>query len=252
MNVIPFPGQSPAGPSTILPLQVRELCFQVGGTLLLDHLNLELRHGPRTLLIGPNGSGKSLTLRLLHGLIRPSSGTIRWDGLPPDRHLRTRQAMVFQRPVLLRRTVRANIDYVLRIHGMGRAQRRERIDEVLAQAGLEALGNRSARVLSGGEQQRLAIARAWALRPEVLFLDEPTSNLDPGAALAVEGMIDTIHQRGTKILMTTHDMGQARRLGDEILFLHRGRLLDQADADTFFGAPESQEARAFLQGGLVV
>lgn len=252
MSVVPFPHRRTRPHGSTLPLQVRGLCYRAGGALLLDRLSLDLGPGPRTLLIGPNGAGKSLILRLLHGLITPTAGTIRWAGAPLDRSLRRRQAMVFQRPVLLRRTVQANVNYALRVHGLPRSRRRTRVAEVLEQAGLQEMAKRSARVLSGGEQQRLAIARAWAIRPEVLFLDEPTSNLDPAAALAVEEMIDAIHHRGTKIIMTTHDMGQARRLGDEILFLYGGQLLERANAGEFFGHPESEEAQAFLQGALVV
>jgi tungstate transport system ATP-binding protein len=252
MAVIPFADPQSTEPATVLPVNARDAGYRVQGTDLLADLTLSLQHGPRTVLIGPNGAGKSLTLRLLHGLLAPTTGIIRWAGSAPTRRLRMRQAMVFQNPVLLRRSVRANVDFVLRIHGLPRRQRQTRIDEVLEQATLGPVARRSARVLSGGEQQRLAIARAWALNPEILFLDEPTASLDPAAALAVERMIDGIHQRGTKIVMTTHDMGQARRLGDEILFLHGGRLLERAASATFFDQPRCKEAQAFLRGGLVV
>jgi tungstate transport system ATP-binding protein len=203
--------------------------------------------------MGPNGAGKSLLLRLLHGLLRPSAGQVRWNGRPPDRAVRRRQAMVFQKPVLLRRSAAANVAYALRVHGgLSGTERRQRVAQVLDQAGLGALAKRSARVLSGGEQQRLALARAWATRPEVLLLDEPTANLDPAGAHAVERLIAEIRARGTKIVLTTHDLGQARRLGDEVLFLHRGRLVEQTPAATFFERPQSEQARAFLAGELVL
>jgi len=159
--------------------------------------------------------------------------------------------MVFQRPVLLRRSTAANIAYVLRLQGMPRRQRRATVVEVLELAGLVPLAARPARVLSGGEQQRLALARAWALRPQVLFLDEPTASLDPAATRAVEALLDQMYQTGTKIVRTTHDLGQAQRLADEVLFLHQGRLVEFAPATAFFTNPQSKEAAAFLAGKLV-
>jgi tungstate transport system ATP-binding protein len=159
--------------------------------------------------------------------------------------------MVFQRPVLLRRSVAANIDHALKLRGLDRASRRGRVAAALAQTGLTALAGRPARTLSLGEQQRVALARAWALSPQILFLDEPTASLDPAAARQVETLIGNFHAAGVKIVMTTHDLGQARRLADEILFLHRGRLVDHCDAGRFFDAPASDTARAFIQGELL-
>jgi tungstate transport system ATP-binding protein len=235
---------------TILPLVVRDVCFEVGGKRLLDGVSFQMEVGPRTVVLGPNGAGKSLLLRLCHGLIQPSAGTIIWAETD-RRTARRRQAMVFQRPVLLRRSVAANITYVLRVQGVPRQQRKDLVAEALEQAGLLHLAERSARVLSGGEQQRLALARAWALRPQVLFLDEPTASLDPAATCTVEVLLDRIHQAGTKIVMTTHDLGQARRLADEVLFLHHGRLLEHAPAAAFCAHPRRTEAAAFLEGRLL-
>jgi tungstate transport system ATP-binding protein len=161
------------------------------------------------------------------------------------------QAMVFQRPVLLRRTVAANISYALSVHGVPRRQRQTLVSQVLEQAGLSDLAARPAPVLSGGEQQRLALARAWALKPQVLLLDEPTASLDPAATQAVETLLEQIAKTDTKIIMTTHDLGQARRLADEVLFLHRGRLVEHAPAVEFFSTPRSKEAAAFLEGRLL-
>ncbi len=158
--------------------------------------------------------------------------------------------MVFQRPVMLRRSALANIIYGLKLAGVSRAERELRARDVLEVVGLAALADRPARVLSGGEQQRLALARAWALGPEVLFLDEPTASLDPGAARDIESIISAIHASGTKIIMTTHNLGQARRLGDEILFLHDGRLAERAPVERFFAAPASSEAAQFIKGEL--
>jgi tungstate transport system ATP-binding protein len=201
-------------------------------------------------VLGPNGAGKSLLLRLCHGLLQPSAGTIAWAGTTPETARRC-QAMVFQRPVLLRRSTAANITYVLRLQGIPRRQQQAMMMEALELAGLLPLMAQPARVLSGGEQQRLALARAWALRPQVLFLDEPTASLDLAATRAVETLLDHIHHTGTKIIMTTHDLGQARRLADEVLFLHHGRLVEFALAPAFFSNPQSKEAAALLEGKLL-
>jgi len=240
--------QRPA--SGILPLRLDGVAFSAGAQVLIGGLSFELGAGPRTVVLGPNGSGKSLLLRLCHGLIAPTEGAVRWLG-PEAGSARERQAMVLQRPVLLRRSALANVTYGLSLRRIPRRERRERALEALRLSGLAPLAQRPARVLSGGEQQRLALARAWALRPEVLFLDEPTASLDPAAVRAVEAVIAAIHAAGSKIVMTTHDLGQARRLADEVLFLHRGRLLEHAPAERFFAAPGSAEARAFLRGELL-
>jgi tungstate transport system ATP-binding protein len=236
--------------AAILPLMVHELCYEIGGKRLLDNVSFRIEAGPRTVVLGANGAGKSLLLRLCHGLLQPSTGTIAWAGAPLA-IARRYQAMVFQRPVLLRRSTAANIAYVLRLQGIPRRQRWAMLTEALEQAGLLPLATRPARVLSGGEQQRLALARAWVLKPQVLFLDEPTTSLDPAATRAVEALLEQIHRSGTKIIMTTHDLGQARRLADEILFLHHGRLVEYAPAPAFFSNPRSKEAAAFLEGKLL-
>jgi tungstate transport system ATP-binding protein len=240
------------GDTSILPLRLENLCFRAGarGRLLIDTVSLEFRANTRTIILGPNGAGKSLLLRLCHGLLIPSAGRVCWSH--SDRHLlRRAQAMVFQRPVLLRRSVGANIDYALSLRGIPRRERRALIMRALEQVGLAHLEKRPARVLSGGEQQRLVLARAWALQPQVLFLDEPTANLDPGATRLIEGIIDAIHRAGSKIVMTTHDLGQARRHADDVVFMHRGRLLEHTPAAAFFRRPASQPAHAFLAGELL-
>jgi tungstate transport system ATP-binding protein len=244
---------APAGRSAaILPGEARGLVLEAAGRRLIDGLDLILR--PRTLmaLIGPNGAGKSLLLRLLHGLIAPSAGTIRWAGRPGDAAVRRRQAMVFQKPVLLRRSAAANLDYALRLLRLAAAERHRRLQELLARGNLAHLARTPARLLSGGEQQRLALMRALALEPEILFLDEPTASLDPAATLAIERLIEAAHLAGTTVLLVTHDLGQARRLAREVAFLHRGRVVEHAPATTFFAGPRSAEAQAFLAGRLVL
>jgi tungstate transport system ATP-binding protein len=241
-----------ADTAPILPLHARGLVFEAGGRRLIDGLDLTLRPGMRTVVMGPNGAGKSLMLRLLHGLLQPSAGAILWGGRPADDAVRLRQAMVFQRPVLLRRVALANVTHALRSRGMAWRERQERAQQALAAAGLAALARTPARLLSGGEQQRLAMARALSLEPDVLFLDEPAANLDPASTLAIERLIQEAHERGTKIVLVTHDVGQARRLADEVAFLHRGRIEEHSPAARFFEAPASPRARAFLEGRLIL
>jgi len=237
-------------PVSILPLRLENVSYAVRGKILVDSLSFALERGRRVVLLGPNGAGKSLTLRLCHGLVKPSAGKILWQGAPQGEK-RLRHAMVFQRPVLLRRTAFANLVHAAGLAGLGFRDRRIRAAEALEHFGLTPFADRAARSLSGGEQQRLAIARAWALRPEVLFLDEPTAALDPAATRAVEETIRLCHADGMTILMTTHDLGQARRLADEILFLHQGRLAESAPAPKFFEEPRTEGAQAFLRGDLL-
>ena len=234
-------------PDTILPLHAEGLDFFAGGVPILADVSFSIGHGPPSLIIGPNGAGKSVLLRLLHGLLAPTAGRVRWSGEASAR----RQAMVFQRPVLLRRSVLANAAYPLALAGVARADRAARAMAALDLVGLAGLAARLARKLSGGEQQRLALARAAALRPEILFLDEPCASLDPAATRAVEDIVLALARAGTKIVMTTHDLGQARRLAGEVLFLHRGRLRERTPAETFFTQPATAQAAAFLRGELV-
>jgi tungstate transport system ATP-binding protein len=219
---------------------------RVGSTTILDHIDLEIAPGKPTVLIGPNGAGKTTLLRLAMGLLIPSSGQIYWAGSAAPHG--NRLAMVFQRPVMLRRSTAANVSYALR----DQQRRSERIRELLHRVGLAALARRPARRLSGGEQQRLALARALARDPEVLLLDEPTASLDPAATKAVEDIIQSFAASGIKIVMATHDLGQARRLGGEIVFLVRGRVVERALAERFFREPARPESAAFLRGDLVI
>ena len=234
----------------VLPLQVNSLSFEAAGKPLLVDVSFSLHAGKPTCVVGPNGAGKSLLLRLCHGLLTPSGGSIHWSGGATDQHRRA-QAMVFQRPVLLRRSVRANVEHALASRNISRAERIDRTDTVLEKTGLTELAERNARVLSGGEQQRLALARAWALKPRVLFLDEPTAHLDPAATALVEEIINDIDNEGVRILMVSHDLGQVRRIADDVLFLHNGRLVTHALVPGFLDAPESELATAFVEGRLL-
>ncbi|MCP1676392.1 tungstate transport system ATP-binding protein [Natronocella acetinitrilica] len=239
--------------ASLLPLELDGVRFEREGQVLLQGVSLRLERYGRTIIMGPNGAGKSLLMRLCHGLLKPSAGRIRWAGGLGGNALarRRRQAMVFQRPVMLRRSALANVTYALAVEGVPRSERQQRAVQALDRFGLGEIGHRPARVLSGGEQQRLALARAWALRPEILFLDEPTSALDPAAIKAVEDAVQGFYHSGTRVVMTTHDLGQARRLADDVIFVCRGRLLEYTPAAEFFHQPRSAEAAAFLRGELV-
>ena len=234
---------------SILPLAVEAVSFRGDGRTLVDDLHFDIPAGGMTVVLGPNGAGKSLTLRLCHGLLSPSQGRVRWAAGLEGRA--KRHAMVFQKPIMLRRSVEANIAHALAAAGISGSDRTERSRAALARFGLLEKAAQAARLLSGGEQQRLAIARAWALRPELLFLDEPTSQLDPAATRQIEELLAALVAEGITVVMSTHDLGQARRLASRVLFLHRGRLIEDAPAADFFAGPTSVEARAFLAGELI-
>jgi tungstate transport system ATP-binding protein len=230
----------------ILPLRLERVSFAAGGRTIIEPLDLTLEAGASTIILGANGAGKSVLMRLMHGLLAPSTGRVAWSTEGPRR----RQAMVFQRPVMLRRSALANVLYAIDAAGVPVGQQLRLAREALQEVGLSHVAGRAARVLSGGEQQRLALARAWALHPEVLFLDEPTANLDPGATREIEAIIKAFDVAGTKIVMSTHNLGQARRLGDEVIFLHQGRVAERAPIERFFPRPASPEAAAFVKGEL--
>ncbi|MFD2190072.1 ATP-binding cassette domain-containing protein [Pistricoccus aurantiacus] len=237
-------------------LSLDRVCYEHNGQRLLGPISLEISTPGKTLIMGPNGSGKSLLMRLCHGLLAPSKGVVQWrhQGKPRQagpHQAGPRQAMVFQRSVLLRRSALANLTYALAIQKVPRRYRKALAREALERFGLASLAQRSARVLSGGEQQRLALARAWLIRPEVLFLDEPTSALDPAAIKAVEDAVEEFHRNGCRILMSTHDLNQARRLADEVVFLCNGQLIEHCAAERFFSNPRSTKATAFIKGELV-
>lgn len=233
------------GANGLSPLQTADLTLEVDGKRLVDRICLTLGSGNLTVIMGPNGAGKSVLLRLLHGLVEPTAGTIRYGGKPLDADIRKRQALVFQRPVLLRRSVAANIDFVIGLGGKRDAGRR---DALLDSVGLLDQARQPARLLSGGEQQRLALARALATGPEVLFLDEPTASLDPASTQLIERLVRNVHDEGCKVIFVTHDIAQARRLADDVVFLNRGRLAELSPAHKFFSDPASPAARAYLEG----
>lgn len=237
-------------PTSDLPIQFSEVGILAGGVTILSDISLTFSAGPPTVLIGPNGSGKTTLLRAAMGLLRPSHGRINWGGCeesPP-----TRRAIMLQHPVMLRRSVAANIRYALAAAGVPRAAREQRITDLLSLVGLEAFAGRPARRLSGGERQRLSLARALARDPAVLFLDEPTASLDPAATKAIEDLVRAISARGVKVVMATHDLGEAKRLAGDIVLMHRGRVIESGPANGFFAASTSEEAKKFINGELLV
>jgi tungstate transport system ATP-binding protein len=233
-------------PVSDLPIMLENVGVRAGSITIIDGLTLSIAAGPPTVLIGPNGSGKSTLLRLMMGLISPAGGRITWGGrenAPPER-----RAIVFQRPVMLRRRAGANIRYAMQPAEYDG----NRIAELLALVGLSGLEQRPARRLSGGEQQRLALARALARNPDVLLLDEPAASLDPAATKTIEDIVRAVAARGVKVIMSTHDLGQAKRLAGEIVLLHRGKVVESGSAADFFAAPRTDAARTFLAGDLLV
>jgi tungstate transport system ATP-binding protein len=241
-----------ASASNLLPLQLLNVSYAApsnnGLITILRDVSLFIAPGTRTIILGPNGAGKSVLLRVMHGILQPTAGTVQWSHSAPNA-----QAMVFQKPVMLKRSVIANIKFALTIRT--KFNEKKSVDraalETLERAGIAHLSHRQARRCSGGEQQRIALARAWALKPEIIFLDEPTASLDPSATTLIENTIQSIHATGTSVVMSSHDLGQARRLADKIIFIHQGRVEADCDADTFFNKPPSSTAQAFLKGQLL-
>ena len=238
------------GPASDLPVVLEDLSFGTGAVTILDRVSLTFRPGAPTVLVGPNGSGKSTLIRVAMGLLLPTSGSITWGGRSGDDG--ERRAMVFQRPVMLRRSAAANVAYALASSRTRPDQGAPLVADLLSRVGLEGLGDRPARRLSGGEQQRLALARALARDPEILFLDEPTASLDPASTNGVEDIVRSTAASGVKIVMATHDLGQARRLAGDIAFLVRGRVAEHATTEDFFSNPATSQAAAFLRGDLVI
>lgn len=244
----------------LLPTVVSHLSYRSGGKTLISDVSFTLDTQSITAIMGSNGAGKSLLLRLLHGLITPSTGAITWAGKPLNRQVREQQAMVFQKPVLLRRSVAANIDFAIQLSVRTQRKRgdtqhadiKSQRQAILESAGLTHLSRQPARLLSGGEQQRVALARALVSKPAVLFLDEATASLDPVSMARIEEVVRDVHAEGTKIIMVTHDIGQAKRLADDVVFMHEGQLIEHTPSTTFFDQPNTERANAYLEGRLLV
>ncbi|WP_099866837.1 ATP-binding cassette domain-containing protein [Pararhizobium haloflavum] len=238
--------------AAVTPVCGRALQITRAGRVLLDVSDIEFGERSVTAIVGPNGAGKSMLIKTLCGLMRPDRGNVTWNGRPPARSDYRRLGMLLQHPVLLRRSALANVAYALKCAGHDRSRAERLALAALEHAGLSHIAATSARRLSGGEKQRLAMARAMAMRPEILFLDEPTASLDPASTLRIEEMIDKAREEGTSIVLVTHDMAQARRLADTVMLMHRGGIVEHAPTQRFFDAPATDEARAFAAGEILI
>jgi len=234
---------------TLLPLELRAARLERGGNQVAGPIDLVIDGHGLTTIIGPNGAGKTSLLKMLHGLLPLAGGDLRWRGAAQGP--RAGQGFVFQTPVMLRRSVADNLAYPLRLHGMSRTEAQGKVAHWLGKVGLAGMGHHPARGLSGGERQKLALARALIRAPELLLLDEPCANLDGAATHAIEQILRTARAEGTRIIMTTHDLGQARRLADDVVFIFRGKVHEARAAEAFFAEPQTAEARAFLNGDIV-
>ena len=241
-NVIHFPAAAQARDSL---LRFSNVCVRRGGALVLQTANFDLRIGGITTLLGANGAGKSLCLRVAAGLIGPDLGQV-IRAVPLSKI-----AYVPQRAVVLRRSVRANLSHALQLTSLSRRARRERLDELLMMARLTDAAHQPAQSLSGGEIQRMTLVRALANTPKVLLLDEPSANLDPASTARLETLMHEISHQGTKLVLVTHDVAQARRIAEDVVFLARGQVAEIASAQTFFETARSEAAQAFLAGRLM-
>ncbi len=231
----------------MFPIRLDDLRFTPNGHPVLSGVDLTLEGEGISVILGPNGAGKSVLLRMLAGLERPDGGVIAWNGAGAPSE---RVAMAFQQPMLLRASVEDNAGLGLKPLKLARDEARRRVGEALRRVGLGHRARDSARLLSGGERQRLALARVWAIRPRLLLLDEPTAALDPTATEAVEAIIREIRTDGARIVMTTHNLGQAMRLADDIVFIESGRVREHTPSARFFSRPRSAQAKLFMQGEL--
>ncbi|WP_340150430.1 ATP-binding cassette domain-containing protein [uncultured Sneathiella sp.] len=236
--------------ASILPVSLQNVSVRKGGKPILGPLDLHIGETGCSIVIGPNGAGKTTLLRLMHGLEQASSGSVKWSVRKSDAY--ARQSFVFQTPVMLRRSVIENIAYPLYVRGVGHRTARATAEDWTAKVGLEYAAHRNALVLSGGEKQKLAMARALITAPDILFLDEPTTNLDGASTQEIEALIRVATEEGTRIVMATHDFGQASRLASEILFMYHGAIHERAAVSDFFDGPKTKEATTFIRGDLLI
>jgi tungstate transport system ATP-binding protein len=232
-----------------MSVRLSEVVVKRRSKTVLGPVNLDLEGDGFTIVLGPNGAGKTTLLKVLHGVERVSGGSVQWS--VPDMEAREAQAYVFQRPIMLRRSVRQNLAFPLELLGYGKAEISERVGDWAESIGLTGVLDEPAPRLSGGEQQKLALGRALIRKPKVLFLDEPCANLDGRSTREIEELLRNATQVGTRIIMTTHNLGQARRLAGDVLFLLNGKVHEHGDATEFFTTPQTPQAKAFIQGDIV-
>ncbi len=235
--------------NTSLPLLLNNVSYYADEVALIKNVDLEIATTGSTVMLGHNGSGKSLLLKLMHGVITPSSGQVTWNNSQPDTNQYWR-TFLLQRPTFFKQSVLYNVEFVLHIANTPKNEFKTRCQQALEICGLSGLADRNTHSLSGGELQKLSLARAWVLNPSVVLLDEPTVALDPPSVLGFENIIQQFKQSNTKVIMTTHDLSQAKRLADEIVFIDSGKIIEQSSAGKFFSGPKSSQAQNFISGEL--
>jgi len=236
-------------PIDLFPIKIEKLNYSSGNNQIITNANITIQSKGITVIMGPNGSGKSVLVRLLHGLLTPTTGYISYNNNSLDKSIRRRQAMVFQNPTLLRRTVLSNIAFADSINGKTDLAHCKILLNLL---GLKSFQSYPAQLLSAGEKQRLALARALVLKPYILFLDEPTANLDPASIQLIEEIVQNANKSGVKIVFITHDIGQAKRIADDIIFLNKGEILEYTETNLFFQTPQTKETAAYLDGNIIL
>ena len=233
----------------MFPLIAENLVVEFKGQRILGPIGLNLSKGDIAVILGPNGSGKTTLLKSLHGIIKIKHGAISWSC--PKSESMAKQMFVFQSPVMLRRSVFENLTYPLTLCKTPKAEINRLADEWVSRISLKEVIHIAATRLSRGEKQKLALARALITKPEMLFLDEPTASLDGKTTLEIEKLLQNCAENGTTIMMSTHDIGQAKRLAKNILFLNKGKLESTQPAQIFFREPMSNNASKFIAGDIV-
>ena len=225
-------------------LTVKNLNLNIGNKSLLKNLSFEILKKKITVIMGPNGSGKSLCLKLIAGLLKPTSGSVIFNYKPLIGY-------VPQNVVFLRRNVYQNLTYSLKINSLSKNIIQRRVLEIIDICNISHLFEISARKLSVGQQQLIAILRALIMKPKLLLLDEPCSNLDPYFTKIIEDILKQAKKDGMKIILVTHDLNQAKRLSDDIIFIHEGNIYEHTQRKEFFIKPLSQQAKDYIEGRLI-
>ena len=236
----------------VRPIKAQGLLIERAGRVLVNVPDITLGAVNCTAIVGPNGAGKSLLVKTLSALLVADEGEVMWGGAPPDEDRRFQVGLLLQRPVLLKRSAINNVVFALRAMGKKRPEALDSAYQALEVAGLGGLADVSADRLSGGEQQRLALARALALKPDMLFLDEATANVDPASTLAIEQQLGQAIEGGLGVVFVSHDMGQVRRLADEVILMNRGELVEQSARTDFFKHTINPVTRRWLAGEILV
>ncbi|MDB2696833.1 ATP-binding cassette domain-containing protein [Alphaproteobacteria bacterium] len=237
------------GAHDLTPIQFKDLSVILGQKIILDKINCKIKSNSITAVLGPNGAGKSIFLQTINGLFSIQSGRLNFNLMEINQEIRKQQAMVFQNPVLLRRTVIANLQFISNLRNK---ESNRLLKKILSKVGLEGYEKKPARLLSGGEKQRLSMARALIINPNLLLLDEPTANLDPYSLKLIEDLVLEENSIGKTIIFTTHDMSQAKRLATDVIFLNKGKVLEQTISKTFFKSPKTLEAQKYINGEILI